>query len=460
MSTRPQAIVFGAGKVACGLLGRLLFESGYQSLFVARRPEVIDAIQHHQGYSVHVLNGGVHHLAIAECSALSISDRNRVAEAVSRSAIVFSAVGIDNLAAISPVIARGLWQRSRAGDKRPLNVIACENLPGAGAYLRHQIVSVAPADNAMVVDSVGGFSAALTRQIMTGGDIENGKINFSVEGDSDLVIDTWGLKSPLPEIHGAQLTSEFSAMVKRKLFTLNCAHAVAAYLGYREGCRYVHEAAAHPRVRPVLTGALAEAQAALKAEFPNQSKAIDEEVLGALDQIVDARLRDPITRVARRPRRKLSPRERLLGPARLASQHKLSNTNLCIGIAAALAYDYSKDPEAVAIQAAIMAEGLEKVITEDCGLLPHEDLAQAVKHQWHRLKRGALDNAASPDSGNPALQKIMSSVTFELSQKYNAELVSEVVTRVAERFKEARVWSYVPILLKKNASQELLDALR
>ena len=454
MSAPRQAIVFGAGKVACGLIGRLLFESGYQNLFVARRPEVINAIQHHRGYSLKVLNGGVHRLKIAACSALSISDCDRVAEAVSCSAVVFTAVGIDNLSAIAPVIAMGLWQRSRVGDKRPLNVIACENLPGAGAYLRHQIVSVAPADNAMVVDSVGGFSAALTRQIMTGGDIESGKIQFCVEGESDLVIDTCGLKSPLPEIRGAQLTSEFSATVKRKLFTLNCGHAVAAYLGYREGCQYMHEAAAHPRVRPILVGALAEARDALKAEFPNQSKAIDQDVVAALGQIMDARLRDPVTRVARGPRRKLSPRERLVGPARLARRHRLPNQNLCKAIAAALSYDYAEDAEAVAMQRTITEEGLEKVITEDCGLLPYEELAQAVKYQWHRLKGGNFQSSTG------ALEKIMLNVVWELSQKYNPEMVNEVVARVGERFKEARVWSYVPILLKKSASQELLDRLR
>jgi hypothetical protein len=105
------------------------------------------------------------------------------------------------------------------------------------------------------------------------------------------------------------------------------------------------------------------------------------------------------------------------------------------------------------MQQTIADEGLEKVITEDCGLLPHEELAQAVKYQWHRLKAG------SPQNSGASLEKIMVSVVSELSQKYNPEIVNEVVTRVGERFKEARVWSYVPILLKKNASQQLVDRL-
>jgi mannitol-1-phosphate 5-dehydrogenase len=163
---------------------------------------------------------------------------------------------------------------------------------------------------------------------------------------------------------------------------------VAAYLGYREGCRYIHEAVGHPRVAPVPRGALAEAQAALTAEFPHHAAAIDHEAAEALAHIANARLADSVSRVARAPRRKLSPRERLLGPARLARRHNLPHENLCVSIAAALAYDDPADPQAVAMQEAIAAEGLDKVLTEDCGLLPHEGLARAVKWQWLRLSRG------------------------------------------------------------------------
>ena len=451
MNAQRHAVIFGAGKVACGLLGRLFFDSGYRNLFVARRPQVIDAINRNSGYDVSLLNGGIHRVRVGNSSALSISNTSAVTEAVAQADVVFTAVGIDNLTAIAPLIAAGVWGRGRAAGSIPLNVVACENLPGAGVYLRHQILNAAPVEYGMLVDNVGGFSAAVTRQVMTGGDVENGKISFSAEGESDLIIDTNGLRFPLPELHGAKFTSEFSAVVMRKLFTLNCAHAVAAYLGYRHGCEYMHEAAAHPQVAPVLAGAVAEAQAALKAEFPNHGPAVDQEVAEALRQIADPRLADPVSRVARGPRRKLSPRERLVGPAKLARRHHLPNTHLCKAIAAALTYDFAKDAEAVAMQRAIADEGLAKVITEDCGLLPHEELAQAVKYEWHRL------NAGNSHTRTASLEKIMMSVVTELSQKYNPDLVEEVVARVGERFKEARVWSYVPILVKKNASRRLLD---
>lgn len=445
--------------LACGLLGQLLVQSGYTTLFVARRPEVIDAINRHRGYVLNVAGKTLNRLAIRHCRALSIHEKQRVAEAVVEADVVCTAVGIDNLTAITPAIAEGLWRRGDARGKDPLNVVACENLPGAGAYLRHQVVGAAPLEHAIAVENIGGFSAALTRRIMTGGAVECGELTFTVDAGYDLIVDVHGLKGALPEVQGATLAEEFPALVMRKLFTLNCAHVVAAYLGHREGCRYIHEAAAHPRVAPVLQGAVAEATAALKAEFPHQAADIDREAAEALERIANRLLADTVSRVARGPRRKLSPRERLVGPARLASQHHLPYEKLSMAIAAALTYDDPEDPQAAAMQRDIATEGVDKILTEDCGLLPHEDLALAVKQRWLSLVggtaqgRGAL--AGPLDWASTSLEEIMENVTSGLSRHYEPEMVREVLDRVAQEFREARVWLYVPILMKKRASEEL-----
>jgi mannitol-1-phosphate 5-dehydrogenase len=395
---RGHAVVFGAGNMACGLLGPLLAQSGFATLFVARRPDVIDAINGRNGYTLQIAGDTAQRLAIRDCAALFARDERRVAAAVADADVVFTAVGIDNLSCIAPAIGAGLWRRSGRRGATPLNVIACENLPGAGAYLRHHMLSTVPPELTLTVDSVGGFSAGTTRRIMTGRAIARGELSVTIDAPGTLFIDTQGLKEPLPPVQGAIYTTEFRVLVMRKLFTLNCAHAVAAYLGYREGCRYIHEAAVHPRVAPVLRGALAEAQAALKAEVPHHTAAIDREAAEALAQIANARLADSVSRVARAPRRKLSLHERLVGPAHLARRHNLPHAHLCVAIAAALAYDNPADPQAVAMQEAIAAAGLDKVLTEVCGLLPHEGLARVVKQLWLSLSRDQARDRA-PGAG-------------------------------------------------------------
>jgi mannitol-1-phosphate 5-dehydrogenase len=380
-----NAVVFGAGKMACGLVGPLLHRAGYETVFVGRRPEVVETINRHGGYHLTVAGTVPHNVAVRRCRALATADAALVVEAVARADIVLIGVGIDNIRPVAPFIARGLWQRSQALGVRHLNVVACENLPGAGAYLRHLMVSSCPLDQGLAVETAGGFSAALTRRIMTGGGLRNGELWFRVSGPPELVIDVKGLRGAFPRIAGVRFTEDFAALVMRKLYTLNLGQAVAAYLGHRAGCSYVHEAAVHPDVAPIVQGALSEACGALQAEFPRQAREIARDARGALGEIANPGLADTIQRVARSPRRKLSSLERLVGPARLAHRHGLPCHNLCLGVAAAIAYDHPDDPDAQALQETLMTEGIEKILTVDCGLLPHEPVARAVKDAWQSL---------------------------------------------------------------------------
>ena len=391
-----RAVVFGAGKMACGLLGYILRQSGCEVLFVARRRDVVDAINRRAGYRLTLLGKRAERHAIRGCRACSIEDAGEVVDQVARADVVMTGIGIDHLGAVAPLIAQGLWRRSQMAGARSLNVIACENLPGAGAYLRHQIVSAADVGQAMAVNAVGGFAAALTRRVMTGGAFEHGELSFTISGEPDLVVDRKGLKQPLPRLAGVRFTSEFAALVMRKLYTLNCGQAVTAYLGYRAGCATLPEAASLPRVATAVRAAVGEARAALQARFPHHALEIERDAAQALGEIARAGLGDTVRRVARDPRRKLTPLERLVGPARLAHKHGLPHRHLCLGIAAALAYDEPADPEAQALQREIAVDGVEQILTVDCGLLPHEDLARTVKQQWLRLLDSGHPPAVSP----------------------------------------------------------------
>ena len=210
MSTRT-AVVFGAGKMACGLIGHVLARSGFSVQFVARRPEVVAAINQFGGFQLSIA-GQPRPLVIRGCSALPIEDERRVTRAVANADLVFTAVGIDNLAHVTPAIGAGLFLRSKTRRDDPLNVIACENLPGT----------------ALCIEQVGGFSAAVTRRVMTGGDTRRGELHFSVDSEHGLIVDRTGLRADLPALDGLLVTDDFTAIVMRKFFTLNCAQAVAA----------------------------------------------------------------------------------------------------------------------------------------------------------------------------------------------------------------------------------------
>lgn len=453
---QKKAVIFGAGKMACGLLGQLLFHSDFHTLFVARRAEVINAINRWEGYTLETAGEGNRRLSIHNCAALSIRDEYRVIEAVVKADVVFTAVGIDNLSAVTPLIAEGLWIRSQIPNTPPLNIIACENLPGTGDYLRHQVLNAVLMKKTILIDHLGGFSAGLTRRVMTGGFIEDGRLIFSSDSEIGLIIDTRGLKGDFPDMQGITFTDEFPVMVMRKLFTINCIQTIAAYLGYREGCRYVHEAAVHPRVMPVLTRAMAEAMAALKAEYPHCSKEIEQEMANVLERISNASLSDTISRVAREPRRKLSPRERLVGPVILARRHDLPYENLCHGIAAAISYDDPTDAQAMIMQEQIKTYGIEKILTEDCGLLPYEPIALTVKQFWRDIA-GTIGGNPLLSTENVIVDDIFQHLSLDFTTDHDPNLVKIVLTSVQKEFIDAQIHNYLPILIKKRAAELLKE---
>lgn len=448
-----KAVVFGTGKMACGLLGQLLWESGFHTTFVSRRRETADAINENNGYSVGIVGKAFHRSRVRNCRAISSHDSEAVKEAVAAADIVFTAVGIDNIPSIAPHIAEGLWQRAERGG-HPLNIIASENLPGTGAYLRHQIMlGCSSSGKAVLLDKMTGFSAALTHRIMTGGERIDGMLHFTVDTHGDLIIDSRGLVEPLPEIHNTSVSAEFDALFMEKLYTRNLAQAVAAYLGHLYGCKYIHEAAEHPKIVPIVRGAVAEAVAAFKMQFPDMGIDIDADAAEAILRISDAGLRDTVARITKGPQRKLAAQERLLGPARAASRYGLPHRNLVIAIAAALSCHDVQDPQSVAMQQTISSYGVDKILTEVCGLLPHEPLAQNIKLHYLRLaENGTL--ATIPEHED-LLRGLMHDVEKELSERYEEHVVSDVLTGIARVFNGVRIPGYLPILVKKNVSEHL-----
>lgn len=448
-----KAVVFGAGKMACGLLGQLLWESGFQTTFIARRPETASALNENNGYSVSIVGKSFHRSRVRNCSAISSLDHEAIIEAVATADIVFTAVGIDNIPLIAPDIAEGLWRRAEKGG-RFLNIIASENLPGTGAYLRHQIVlACSSSGKAVLLDKTAGFSAALTHRIMTGGEILDGMLHFTVDNHVDLVIDSRGLAGALPEIHNTSVSADFDALFMEKLYTRNLAQAVAAYMGHQYGCQYIHEAAKHPAIAPVVEGAVAEAVAAFKTQFPALGIDIDADAAEAIVRISDPGLRDTVARIAKGPQRKLAAQERLLGPARAASRHGLPHGHLAVAIAAALAYQDEQDQQSVAMQQSISSYGVDKILTEVCGLLPHEPLAQSIKLHYSQLSAHGAPVAIAKDE--ELLKGLMQDMHMELSGKYERHVVSDVLAGVARVFEGARIPGYLPILMKKKVSERL-----
>ena len=165
--------------------------------------------------------------------------------------------------------------------------------------------------------------------------------------------------------------------IERKLFTVNTGHAALAYLGYRVGCRFIHEAMARPEIRAITAGALRESGAGLVAHHRFNLPEHAAYVGKVLERFANPLLPDEVVRVGRAPLRKLGRAERLVAPACLALAAGFTPDNLARVIAAALSFDFAGDPEALVLQTELRADGPASVLARHTGL--------PAGHELHRL---------------------------------------------------------------------------
>ena len=50
-----KAIIFGAGKIARGFVAQLLYNSGYEIVFIDVDKQLIDLLKRQKAYTVHIL---------------------------------------------------------------------------------------------------------------------------------------------------------------------------------------------------------------------------------------------------------------------------------------------------------------------------------------------------------------------------------------------------------------------
>ena len=373
--SQPRAIHFGAGNIGRGFIGPLLVESGYHVVFVDVDRNIIDALNELDSYKVHIIGDQKRPIHVSSFSGV-LSHSDDVIREFSNPAtrIVTTAVGPNILGRIAPTIAKGLQARRKA-DAGPLNVIACENMVRQTAELSRNIFPhLSPEEQSWVDQHIGFASCSVDRIVPPGEPKRQNALDVHVEEFYEWVVDEGALRTALdPKVDGMRLTRDLDAYVERKLFTLNCGHAIAAYLGFNKHYTTVDQALQDPQIRNVVRGAMDEAGAALVKKHNFDPVAHAEYVDNILKRIEEPALDDAVVRVGRQPLRKLAATDRLLGPTNLARGYGLPVDNLMRGIAAVFLYDFEEDEQSVELQDKVKRVGIVKAVAEITGFLEESE---------------------------------------------------------------------------------------
>ena len=200
-----KAVHFGAGNIGRGFIGLLLFQAGYEITFVDVNTSLIKAINHHKEYTVKTVGEKYEEYKVTGiCGLVSSSQENEVAHAIAQADILTTAVGPTVLEKIAQVIAEGLKQKLTKNPKRPLNIIACENMVGASGFLKQKVYDqLDPQTVSNLKNSVGFPNAAVDRIVPPQNNSED-LLSVSVEPYFEWVTDKNAFIRPIPSIPGME----------------------------------------------------------------------------------------------------------------------------------------------------------------------------------------------------------------------------------------------------------------
>ena len=361
-----QAIMFGAGNIGRGFIGLLLEQAGYHVLFADVNQAVIDEINTRKQYTVHIVDEASEDVVVRNISAMNSTSPDFPQEFV-KSELVTTAVGLTFLPRVAGVFAAGIAARRAAGVTESMNIIACENAIKASSQLKQHVYDRLSDEDKAYADEYVGFPDCVVDRIVPPFRSEN-ITDVMVERHCEWDVDRGGICGDFDGIPGMAVVDKLDAYLERKLFGFNGPHFVTACLGCVKGLNTIRESIEDADILKTVTGLMAECSAMLCQRHGFTPEAMAAYSTSAVNRFRNPYLVDEVSRVARQPIRKLSPDDRLVGPATLAEGYGLPTDNYAVGIAAAMCYDNPDDPQSVQLQALIREKGVAAAVAEVSGV--------------------------------------------------------------------------------------------
>jgi len=309
-----KGVHFGGGNIGRGFVAEFLHNSGYEVVFVDVMDSIIEALQKSKSYEVtEVGPDGEKQFHIDNYRAInSKHEMDKVIHEIATADTVTCAVGPNILKFIAEPIAKGIAART---DSKPLAVIACENAIGATDTLRGFIEEKLPEDVKKNIAGKAAFANSAIDRIVPI-QPEGAGLNVKIEKFYEWCVEEKPFNGSPPPIQGVHYVDNLEPYIERKLYTVNTGHATAAYYGYQAGKKYIHEVLADPKLHDTVQDVLKETAHLICTKHSHISKQEQEDYVKAIvSRISNPALADDVVRVGRAPLRKLSRKERFIGPA-------------------------------------------------------------------------------------------------------------------------------------------------
>ncbi len=389
-----KALMYGAGNIGRGFIGKRFCLSGYHTVFVDVNADMVEKLNAAGRYPIYVTKGTEYVPEWVEnCSAVNGRDENAVIDEIASCDIMATALGVNVLPHVASLIARGLLARRERGNG-PLNILICENLIGSDKYLRELVAPHIPAEAmSYFLDEVGFVSVSVGITVPPTPEkfLATDPLAVCTDLYRELPADALGFRpigAPTPEIDGMVVFSPFGFFIERKLLIHNMGHALMAYLGYLKGYEYIYEVAADGEIKYILTRALVESARALAKRHGAALDDVMTFVETLIPRLDNPLLEDSLFRVGRDTKRKLGAGDRLGGAYLMVREQGGVPAHIGVGIAAGYLFDHPDDPIAAEVSGYAREHGIAAALEKYSGITAPEDV-EMISEFYDMLSRRA-----------------------------------------------------------------------
>lgn len=331
-----NAVIFGAGNIGRGFIGPLFADAGAKVTFIDVSPVIVQRIRADGEYPLEIVGEEPVTRQIRNIFVADGNDREAAVAAILEADIAATCVGAKAIQYIIPNLAAGVRARAEQG-RPPLNLLICENLMDADAYIRELLQKELTEKQleriGLVETSVGRMVPSLKQH---GDGEEINPLRIAVEEYCVLPVDQAAFKGEIPQIPNMVPFTPFHYYIERKLFIHNMGHAVCAYLGQLLGYTYIWESIGDPFVRLFAQNAMLESAGALSRKYRVDCVPLLEHIGDLLRRFGNRALGDTCARVGADIPRKLARMDRLTGAACTVWEQGAFPVYICTGSAAAL----------------------------------------------------------------------------------------------------------------------------
>ncbi|KAJ4310478.1 protein disulfide isomerase (PDI) protein [Neodidymelliopsis sp. IMI 364377] len=315
MSYDKKAVHFGGGNIGRGFVAEFLHNSGYEVIFVDVMDSIIEQLQKTPSYTVtEIGDDGERTFTIDHYRAInSKHEMDKVVHEIATADVVTCAVGPNILKFVAEPVAKAIEARKL---DYPIAVIACENAINATTTWKGFIEGKLSDETLKNIDKKARYANSAIDRIVPQQDKDAG-LNVKIEKFFEWCVEQKPFENggKKPAIEGVHYVDDLEPYIERKLFTVNTSHATAAYYGHNRKIPYIHEVLQNNELHDVVRAAVKETAHLIVNKHGISAEEQDEYVEKIVKRISNPTLKDNVERVGRAPLRKLSRKERFVGPA-------------------------------------------------------------------------------------------------------------------------------------------------